>query len=105
MIGTLYKVCQMLRANFLSPKDLVRHAVLIVMLFAVAHVAGLREFTTIISGTVASPSLGVGMCAVLGVGYMALYFGTVVLAPILLLAAGLLLLWEKVRDSSPRHLP
>jgi hypothetical protein len=105
MNGTLCKVCRILRAEFLSPKDLLRHAVLIGVLFAVAHLAGLREFTTIVSGTLASPSLGVGVCALLGVGYMALYFGAVVLAPILLIAAGLLFAWEKVRGSSRPLLP
>lgn len=100
----LCKVWNSLRAVFLSPKDLVRHAVLIMALFGVAHLAGLREFTTIITGTLAAPSLGAGWCAVLGAGYMALYFGTVVLTPILLIAAGLLFLWEKVRDSSRRLL-
>lgn len=105
MTSTLCKVWKYIRADFFSPKDFVRHAVLIVVLFAVAHVSGLREFTTIISGTLADPSLGVEMCALLGIGYLALYFGVVVLAPILLIAAGLLWLREKVRDTSRRLLP
>jgi len=91
---TLFRLRTLLRAEFLSPKDLVRHAGSIGMLYAVAHLAGLREFTAIISGTVASPALGAGPCALLGVGYMALHFGTVVLAPVLLIAAGLLKLWK-----------
>jgi hypothetical protein len=40
------------------------------------------------------PRLGPDVCALLGWGYAALYFATVVLAPILLIAAGLLKLWE-----------
>lgn len=94
---TLCKVCKWVRADFFSPKDFVRHAVLIVALFAVAHVSGLREFTTIISGTMASPELGAGVCALLGMGYMALYFGVVVLVPVLLIAAGLLKCGERLR--------
>lgn len=77
-------------AAFFSPKDFVRHAVLIVLVFALAHVCGLREYTAIISGTMASPSLGPEVCALLGIGYMALYFGVVVLVPVLLIAAALL---------------
>ncbi len=96
MTGALRRVRHWLRADFLSPKDLLRHAALIVVLFAAAHLAGLREFTTIISGTLASPSLGAGGCALLGVGYIALYFGAVLLVPVLLLAAGLLFVWETV---------
>jgi hypothetical protein len=105
MKSQILRLRAVVRADFFSPKDLVRHALLIVALFAVAHLAGLREFTTIISGTVASPDLGVDLCALLGLGYMALYFGTVVFAPILLIAAGLLKLLQKVGDSSPRLLP
>ena len=92
-------------AEFFSPKDFVRHAILIVLLFAIAHAFGLREYTSMISGTMASPSLGAGTCTLLAMIYMTFYFGAVVLAPVLLIAAGLLFLWEKVRDSSRRHLP
>ena len=77
-------------AAFFSPKDFLRHAVLIVVLFAVAHACGLREYTAIICGTMASPMLGPETCALLGIGYMVLYFGTVVLVPVLLIAAALL---------------
>jgi hypothetical protein len=105
MKDTSGKFGRLIGADFLSPKDFVRHAVLILVLFAVAHLCGLREFTTIISGTMASPALGAETCALLGMGYMALYFGAVVLVPILLMAAGLLALLEKVRASSRRPLP
>lgn len=85
---------RLLGADFLAPKDFVRHAGLIGVLFLVAHICGLREFTSIISGTMVEPRLGPDLCALLGWGYAALYFGTVVLAPILLIAAGLLKVWE-----------
>jgi hypothetical protein len=104
-MSTLCKVCSFLRADFFSPKDFVRHAGLIVSLFAIAHLFGLREFTAIISGTMASPELGANVCALLGMGYLALYFGVVVLVPVLLIAAGLLKGWQVVRQrraESPR---
>lgn len=94
MKKTLSHMQALIRATFMSPKDMVRHAVLIVALYAAVHLLGLREFTTIICGTVASPALGVRLCTLLGLGYMALYFGTVVLVPILMIAAALLKLWE-----------
>ena len=87
---------RLIGADFFSPKDFVRHAVLILVLFGIAHVLGLRDFTTIISGTMASPALGAETCALLGMGYMALYFGTVVLAPVLLIAAALLKIGQHV---------
>ncbi|HEU5069547.1 MAG TPA: hypothetical protein VFV96_03930 [Verrucomicrobiae bacterium] len=94
MNDTSGKLRRLIGADFLSPKDFVRHAGLLVLLFVVAHVGGLREFTTIISGTMAEPRFGSDVCALLGLGYAALYFATVVLAPILLIAAGVLKLWE-----------
>ena len=99
------KFDRLVGADFFSPKDFVRHAVLIVVLFAVVHLFGLREYTSIISGTMASPTLGAETCTLLAIIYMVFYFGAVVLAPVLLIAAGLLLLWEKVRAGSRRHLP
>lgn len=104
MNGKSNKLGRLIGADFFSPKDFVRHAVLILVLFAVAHLCDLREFTTIISGTMASPALGAETCAVLGMSYMTLYFGAVVFAPILLMAAGLLWFLEKVRAASRRHL-
>lgn len=83
-------------AAFFSPKDFVRHAVLIVLLFGVVHVCGLREYTAMISGTMASPGLGSETCTLLAIVYIAFYFGAVVLAPILLIAAALLVVWKKL---------
>ena len=96
MSGKQDRLDWLIGADFFSAKDFVRHAVLIVVLFGIAHAFGLREFTTIISGTMASPALGPGVCALLGMSYLALYFGAVVLVPVLLIAAGILLAWEKL---------
>jgi len=96
---------RLVSADFFSPKDFVRHAVLIVVVFAIVHLCGLREYTAMISGTMASPDLGAETCTLLAIIYMVCYFGAVVLVPILIIAAGLLFAWGKVRDSSRRHLP
>jgi hypothetical protein len=82
------------RANFLSPKDLVRRAVVITLLFSIAHVAGLKEFTSVLNGTPGSVELGWRTTAFLGVTYIVAYLGLVLLVPVLLLAASFLLIWK-----------
>ncbi len=77
-----------------SPEGFVVRAVAIAVLFLVCHLLGLRQYTTIASGS-APPSLGSeSVGAALGVIYIAAYFGFVVLAPILLIGAGLFALWR-----------
>ncbi len=84
------------RAELFSPKDFLRRAVMLALLFLAAHLAGLREYTSILNGTVASPELGRGMSAFLGLVYVFAYLGFVLLVPILLLAAALLTGWRKL---------
>jgi hypothetical protein len=90
MRSKLSRLGRWISAERFSPRDFVRHAVLILLLFVIAHLCGLREFTTIITGTMASPALGAETCALLGMVYLTLYFGVVVLVPVLLIAATLL---------------
>ena len=80
----------------LTPAGLLVRAALIVVFFAVCHWAGWREHTTFLSGTPASVGGSVNTSAVLGVVYMAGYFGVVLLAPILTLAAGLLFAFDRL---------
>jgi hypothetical protein len=54
------------------------------------------EYTTILNGTVASVELGRGMCAFLGLAYVFAHLGFVLLVPILLLAAAVLAVWQRV---------
>ena len=82
-------------ADFLSPKDFLRHAVLIVLAFGVAHALGLREYTSFLNGTTGSIELGYELSALLGLIYLSLYFATVLLVPILILAALLTSFWLK----------
>lgn len=89
---------RMCSANFLSPKDFVRHAVLILVLFGIVHLAGLREYTTIVTGTTGSLTVGRETAALFGVGYLLLYMAAMVLAPMLLIAAGLLAGWNKFKS-------
>ena len=90
------KLAGIWRAEFLSPKDFVRRAVVITLLYLAASLAGLREFTTVLNGTMGSVELGWRVSAFLGMAYILLYLAFVLLVPILLLAAGLLTIWQKI---------
>ena len=82
-------------ADFFSPKDFIRHAVLIVLAFGVAHLFGLREYTSFLNGTAGPAGTDWETSAMLGVTYVLLYLACVLLVPTMLLAAGLLLVWQK----------
>jgi hypothetical protein len=84
------------RADFLSPKDLVRRALVIAVIYFVVSAFGLREFTSILNGTIGSVSLGWHMSLFLGLLYIASYLAFVLGAPTMLIAAGILLVWKKL---------
>ena len=92
----LQKAAAAWRADFLSPKDLVRRALMLVVFYAILHMAGLREFVSILNGTVGSLRLGWGMSVFLGLLYIVAYLAFVLLVPSMLLAAALLSLWSLV---------
>ena len=111
-----HRLAALWRADLFSPKDFVRRAVVLTIIFLAVHLAGLREYTTILNGTAASVELGRGMCAFLGLAYVFAYLGFVLLVPILLLAAAMLVGWKrlsrggesvaaKVENSKPTHFP
>jgi hypothetical protein len=83
------------RADFLSPKDLLQRAGAITVTFLLLHVAGLREYTSILNGTVGSVALGWQVSGFLAVIYILAYLAFVVLVPILVLAAMILLAWQR----------
>jgi hypothetical protein len=75
------------RSKRLSPLDLVQCAAAFSLLFLALHLAGLREYTSILSGTVGSLALGWRLSAALAAIYVFAYLPFVVLVPILILAA------------------
>lgn len=77
-------------SGILSPRGLVLMAVVIGAVFTVCEIAGLREHTTIISGTLATPDGSAQSSAILAAIYMLAWFGFVLAVPILLLTAGML---------------
>ncbi|WP_437727446.1 hypothetical protein [Sorangium sp. So ce861] len=73
-------------------------AALLVSAFAACHLLGLREHVSVLSGT-APP--GGGADASLGVVYALAWFGAVVLAPILAIAACVLAAGDRLRSRRP----
>ena len=85
------------RAEFLSARDMVQRAAAISGLFLVVHLAGFREFTGILNGTIGSLALGWTLSAILAIFYIVLYLAFVILVPVLLLAAAILTVWQRLR--------
>ncbi len=75
------------RADFLSPRDLLQRAGVIIFAFLLAHLCGLREFTSVLNGTVGSVAVGWRLSMFFGLIYLVLYMAVVVLVPIMILAA------------------
>lgn len=78
------------RAEFLSARDLLQRAAVISVLFLAVHLAGFREFTGVLNGTIGSLALGWNLSAFLAVIYIVFYLAFVILVPILILAAVIL---------------
>ena len=83
------------QAEFLSPKDLLQRAGAISVLFLVAHLAGLREFTSVLNGTIGSVAAGWKLSGFLALIYILLYLAFVILVPVLVLAAMILTVWRR----------
>jgi Linalool dehydratase/isomerase len=83
---------------FFSPKYFLVRAAMIGLLFMLAHFAGLREYTTFVTGTTGSPDVSFRLSAFYGMIYLALYMGCVVVAPIFVLTAALLGIWNRATE-------
>ena len=87
MNSSWQRIRQWWRADFLSPKDLVKRALMIGVAFAIAHLMGLREFTSVLNGTTGSVDMSWQASAFRGLIYICLYLALILLVPTLLLAA------------------
>ena len=85
------------RAVFFSAKDLLQRALGISGLFLLAHLAGLREFTSVLNGTVGSVAAGWKLSSYLALIYILLYLAFVILVPVLVLAALILAMGQRFR--------
>lgn len=88
------------RAEFLSPQDMIQRAAAISGLFLVVHLAGFRDFTSVLNGTIGSLALGWNLSAFLAAVYIMLYLAFVVLVPVLVLAALVLVIWQRLHQKS-----
>jgi hypothetical protein len=71
-----------------SPAGLLAPAIGLSAAYGAAHLAGLRDFTAVLSGT-DPPGGGGPFAEALGLGYVLLHFGFVAGAPILAIAAAI----------------
>jgi hypothetical protein len=86
------------RAEFLSPKDMIQRAVAICGLFLVVHLAGFQEYTGILNGTIGSLDLGWKLSTFLAIIYIMVYLAFVLLVPVLVLAAAILVVRQRLRQ-------
>lgn len=75
----------------------LKFGAILLVFYLIAHVCGLREKTAILSGTVPTGE-GQMLEIALGLVYVLLYFATVVLVPVFVLAAGLY--WGTTRGAA-----
>jgi hypothetical protein len=87
---------QRARGTIASPLYLLEWAALLTVLFIIVQLAGLREYTSVLNGTVGSTHLSWQTASFLGAAYIFVYLGFVVVAPILILAAGILKIWQRI---------
>ncbi len=85
------------KADAFSPTAFVARAVIIAACYCVSELAGLREYTTFLSGTSANLNVTWQTAATLGLIHLLLYMAFIFLVPVSLITAGLLVLWDKWR--------
>lgn len=74
---------------------LLEWAGLLTALFLIANLAGLRQYTSVLNGTIGSTTLDWQTASFLGAAYVFVYLAFVLGAPTLLIAAGILKLLQK----------
>jgi hypothetical protein len=95
---SMKKITLFQRAEFLSPKDMLQRAAAISGLYLLVHLAGFREDTSVLNGTIGSVALGWDLSTFLAAVYIMLYLAFVLLVPVLLLGAGILVVWQRLRQ-------
>jgi len=97
--GVFQRLAALWRADFCSPKDFARRALTLAAIYLAVHLAGLREFTSVLTGTSGSLAISRGMASFLGLCYVFSYLGFVLAAPMLLIAAALIAGTRKIITS------
>ena len=73
-----------------SSRGFAARAALIALVYGVLHLMGLREYTSILSGTAPTGDPNDYLAMALGVAYVLVHLAFVLIAPVLVLAAGIL---------------
>lgn len=79
-----------IRSPFLSPAGLLVRAGAAALAYWILHLAGLRDYATVLSGGLPSADASPGVASILGMLYVLFYFGWVVAVPVMVLASGIL---------------
>ena len=82
------------KADAFSPTAFVARAVIIAACYGLSELAGLREYTTFLSGTSANLNVSWQTAATLGLIHLLLYVAFILLVPVSLITAGLLFAWN-----------
>ena len=85
-------------SGLFSAKGFFLRAMAIVLIFALCHLAGLREYTTILCGTLPTEGASRELLAGLGFFYVIMFLAATVVAPILAIASGFMFLREKLYE-------
>jgi hypothetical protein len=88
------------KADAFSPTAFVARAVIITICYCISELAGLREYTTFLSGTSANLNESWHTAATLGLIHLLLFMAFIFLVPVSLITAGLLLIWGKWKRPS-----
>ncbi len=83
------------KADVFSAPAFVVRAIVISVFFGISELAGLREYTTFLSGTSANLQVSWQTAATLGLIHLLLYVAFILLVPIFLITAGLLTAWNR----------
>ncbi len=84
MLGRVWK------ADSFSPTAFIARAAIITILFGISELAGLREYTTFLSGTSANLNVSWQTAATLGLIHLLIYVAFILLVPASLITAGIL---------------
>ena len=77
------------RTPMFSPKGFLTRAAALVVLFAVCHLAGLKEYTSVLCGMPATAGTSKETAAFLGIAYVMTYFMVIIGVPMLVIGAGI----------------
>ena len=78
-----------------SPAYFLQWAALLTVLYIIVNLAGMREYTSVLNGTIGSTTLNWQTASFLGAAYVFVYLAFILGAPILVLAALILKLWQR----------